>query len=348
MTERELWLAIENSQVAVVERYLNQTTNFNNNLEDRVKPNINGLTDTIYKSPLLHMACVGSSTTVIRLLLAQSDIDVNKTDSRNWTALMKACAHGNLPAVQLLLEDMRVNLEARNKIANTALNLAISYERQDVIKWWIASGRELVVTDAMLREASSRRSTSLHSLLLRFKQQPEITRQSIRVELNFHDRLAADIFSLVVLHCDGYLTVHSVSRPSDSRPSGSQLSDSRPSGSQPSDSQCYVERIITSSRSNKKTMTGEDAALNKKVVADNNNQTAGNSQTVNNKTVNNDDSKIARSISFFNITSQLPMELQMAICFRAIGLTKTNINSNKVEWALKATLFAIYWDSKQR
>ena len=82
----------------------------------------------------------------------------------------------------------------------------------DVVKWWIASGREMDLgtpgdfdTDAII-VAKNHGKTEVVTLLERFKENPE-TRHAVRVELGCLDELAAEVFALVVFVSDGLLQV---------------------------------------------------------------------------------------------------------------------------------------------
>ena len=92
--------------------------------------------------------------------------------------------------------------------------LAAYHGHRDVIKWWIASGREMDLgtpgndqTDAI---GVARRSgqTEIVALLKRFKENPLETRHATKVELDWYHALAAEMFALVVFVSDGLLQVN--------------------------------------------------------------------------------------------------------------------------------------------
>ena len=83
----------------------------------------------------------------------------------------------------------------------------------DVIKWWIASGREMDLgkpgeweTDA-IGAAKNKGKTEVVTLLEIFKENPMETRHTVRVELGWYDLAAAEMFALVVFLCDGLLQI---------------------------------------------------------------------------------------------------------------------------------------------
>jgi len=81
----------------------------------------------------------------------------------------------------------------------------------DIIRWWIALGREMDLgepggweTDA-IEVATKRRKTEVVTLLERFKNDAAKTKHTMRVELGLIDALAAEVFALVVFVSDGLL-----------------------------------------------------------------------------------------------------------------------------------------------
>ena len=139
---------------------------------------------------------------------------------------------------------------------------AARYGHLDVIKWWIASGREndlgkpgdVDKTDA-IGVAKKLGYAEVVTLLERFKENPVETRHDMRVELGFIDELAAEMFALVVFVSNGLL----------------QINDTTPSP----------------------------------------------------------------AARFFSIATQLPLELQMVLCFRQVGSAKEIIPSKESEAAFK-------------
>jgi len=144
----------------------------------------------------------------------------------------------------------------------TPLWRAACWGHLDVIKWWIASGREIDLgkpgevnmTDA-IGVAKERGKREVVSVLERFKENPEETRHAVRVELGLLDALAAKMFALVVFVSDGLLQINDTTPPPAAR--------------------------------------------------------------------------------FFKIAAQLPLELQMVLCFRQIGSAKEMISGRESEVAFK-------------
>jgi len=83
----------------------------------------------------------------------------------------------------------------------------------DVIKWWIASGREMDLgkpgkwgTDA-IGVAKMYDKAKVVTLLERFKENPKNTRHAVRLELGWYDEATAEMFAMVVFVSDGLLQV---------------------------------------------------------------------------------------------------------------------------------------------
>ena len=220
---------------------------------------------------LLHFACDGSrSSPVIPLLLAHPDIDVNAKDKSSFTPFIWAC-NGHTSCVREMLKDSRVQVKESDSGGSTPLRWAATYGHVNVIKWWIASGREMDVgkpgdwrTDA-IGKSKKEGKTEVATLLERFKSDATQTRQATRVEIGWYDQLAAEMFALVVFVSDGLL-----------------------------------------------------------------------------KTTDTTPSPAAR---FFNIATQLPLELQMVLCFRQVGSGKEIITGKESEAAFKELAESLLWSS---
>jgi len=220
---------------------------------------------------LLHHACnEDSRSAVIPLLLAHPEIDVNKTTGSGFCPFHYAC--GGFPScVREMLKDSMVKVSKPNNTGWTPLWCAAANGHLDVIKLWIASGRELDFgkpgdkrTDAIgagkkeeewRDEAGKKRKAEVVTLLERFKSDAAQTRHSIRAELGFVDDLAAEVFALVVFVSNGLLKI--------------------------------------------------------------------------------DDSTPSPAARFFNIARQLPLELQMVLCYHVVGSAKENIPGKDSEVAFK-------------
>jgi len=142
------------------------------------------------KFSLLHHACdEDGRSAVIPLLLAHPDIDVNRKNKYGSTPFYCAC-FGYTSSVREMLKDSRVKVNERNSYGYTPLHMAAYGDHFDIIKWWIASGREMDLgkpgdvykTDA-IGGAKEQGETEVVTLLERFKENPVETRHAMRVGL---------------------------------------------------------------------------------------------------------------------------------------------------------------------
>jgi len=166
------------------------------------------------KWTLLHDACNGDSrSAVIPLLLAHPDIDVNLKTKDGGTPFFWACC-GHASSVREMLKDSRVKVNSPNIYGSNPLWYAASHDHLDIIKWWIASGREMdlgipgdVEYADVIAGAKEEGRTEVVTLLERFKENLEETRYQVRVELGLLDALAAEVFAMVVFVSDGLLLI---------------------------------------------------------------------------------------------------------------------------------------------
>jgi len=143
-----------------------------------------------YGGTLLHSACRGSDhcSPVIPLLLAHPDIDVNAKDSFGYTPFFLACYNGHSSCLREMLGDSRVNVHEPGNGCSPLWQAAVN-GHVDVIRWWIASGREMELgkpgdggTDA-IGAARERGYSGEVTLLERFKGDPARTRSEVRMQL---------------------------------------------------------------------------------------------------------------------------------------------------------------------
>ena len=91
----------------------------------------------------MQLACEGNRRSpVIPLFLAHPDIDANVKNSIGRTSFYLACG-GRSSCVREMLKDSRVKVNEPDNDGRTPLWWAAFNDQLDVIKWWIASGREI-------------------------------------------------------------------------------------------------------------------------------------------------------------------------------------------------------------
>ena len=81
-------------------------------------------------------ACQNGHKDVVKLLLENSDIEVNVIGNEGWTVSMIACSEGHKDIVRLLLDnsEMNINLNARDTLGRTTFMIACRKGRKGVVK----------------------------------------------------------------------------------------------------------------------------------------------------------------------------------------------------------------------
>ena len=141
--------AVQNGDAKKVAELMRQDPGFN----------VNMAVDA-YRCSTLHYACQGDQrSAVLPLLLAHPDIDVNVKTTYGYTPFSYAC-DGHTSCVRLLLKDSRVEVNEPDNGGSTPLWYAATNGHLNVIKWWMASGREMDLGEPGARckiDTSSRR-----------------------------------------------------------------------------------------------------------------------------------------------------------------------------------------------
>ena len=167
------------------------------------------------QSTALRQACADGQDPIAAILLAHPDIDVNLKNRDGYTPLYSATYCGRTACVRLLLKDPRVMPNEPNALGFLPVHRAVFYRHDDIIKWWIASGREMDLGEPRryddVLEVSTR--NYIKALMERFRENPLETRHAVRLELGLVAELAAELFALVVFVSDGLLQVKDTAAP---------------------------------------------------------------------------------------------------------------------------------------
>jgi len=184
------YLAAENGNAEELQEILRNNPNLDVNWRNE---NENG-------STALKIACQNGHDSIVSILLAHLDIDVNLKDLDGWTPFSSACWYGYTSCARLLLKDHRVKVNEPDKNGDTPLKWAAYFGHHDVIKWWIASGREMNLgtptkygTDG-IAAATREGKTEVASLHERFKSDATKTRSEVRLELGINGSLPFSLF----------------------------------------------------------------------------------------------------------------------------------------------------------
>jgi hypothetical protein len=110
--------------------------------------------------------------------------------------------------VKVFLKDFRVDTNLADEHGCTPLWWASRGEHLGMIRWMIASGRDLNL-DTRGQELIARTmyGRTVVSLLRKFIQNQGQTRREVRLELGLVDMEAAELFAMTVFLCDDYLRI---------------------------------------------------------------------------------------------------------------------------------------------
>jgi len=177
--EESLWDAVENDEIEEVKDILRGHPDININWKSEEE-----------NETVLHRACSHGLDSVVTILLRHPDIDVNakKSYSRE-TPFLLACAEGRTEVVKELLRNGQVLLNTPDKDGYTPLSLAAGAGYIDLIRWWVASGREVDLGEKPGKNADSvacakkNNRTAVVTLLKAFKDNPQQVRGEVRKEL---------------------------------------------------------------------------------------------------------------------------------------------------------------------
>jgi len=90
----------------------------------------------------IYYACSHDYDSIVSLFLTHPGIDVNQNSADLGTPFMDACQQGQICCAMLFLKDSRVKVNEPNSTGYTPLRQAAGNGHLDIIRWWIASGRD--------------------------------------------------------------------------------------------------------------------------------------------------------------------------------------------------------------
>lgn len=177
----------------------------------------------------------------------------------------------------------------------TPLYGAAYWRHLEVVRLWIASGREMdpgepgnEAGDVVL--VGKRRREELGVLLERFRANPAQTRGEVRRELGLFDDGAGEIFALVIFLCDGLLAISEGDGNANAK--GNANANAKGKGKE---------------------------------------KGKGKGTTAGNDDDGDDGDDTFGAARFFRIVRELPMDLQVVMCHRAVGSMGTSIPGDQRE-----------------
>ena len=163
--EKTFWDAAEDDKVEKMKSILRKNPSLN----------VNWMNEERKANAALHAACAYGHSSVVSILLAHPDTDPNLKERDGETPFKWACFSGSTSCVRLLLQDQRVIVNEPSDYGRTPLWQAANRGHLDILKWWIASGREMdlwtpgdSMTD-VIGGAKKGGQTEVMTLLGRFK-----------------------------------------------------------------------------------------------------------------------------------------------------------------------------------
>ena len=92
----------------------------------------------------LYNACQNEHITVVKMLLEDDRIDVNKVDYHGQTALHSACMSNCIDIIKFLMDDSRVDINKKDNVDNTVFHFSCTGGRTDIIQLFIDDERALL------------------------------------------------------------------------------------------------------------------------------------------------------------------------------------------------------------
>lgn len=123
-------------------------------------------------------AAVGATPALRLLHRIRSDVNV-QCEETGWTPLHAAVFCNHFEALQVLIGEMRADLNARDKYGQTVLMRASIDGKQDVIEYLLARGASIDLVDkdgrsALMLAANRNRADAVKALLKKGKANPQL------------------------------------------------------------------------------------------------------------------------------------------------------------------------------
>jgi hypothetical protein len=185
----ELFKLVEKNNDYSVSITLNNMT-----LEEGVRQ-INWKNPDLHEITCIHLASNNGLPKILGMLLAHPSADVNIKDQWGCTPFYHACWNNKADCLKVLLKSERVDVDEPRVIEGkpwSPLKVCVHGNRIELVKIWIASGRELKFRKGVESEifyAQNRYFSGMEILLKRFREFPEKVRAEIQKEIGWSAEL---------------------------------------------------------------------------------------------------------------------------------------------------------------
>ena len=170
---------------------------------------------TTDKNTILRVVVMSDRAEILPTVLKLNGVDVNH-EYAGTNMLTLAVKNWCMETMKILLRDSRVDVNKPDSDGRTPLWWMSFYGNVEMIKWMIASGREINLDKkgewddqnmTPIEVAKDMYKTKVVSLLERFSENQEQTRREIRKELGLGKSDAAEVFATIVFLCDDFLSL---------------------------------------------------------------------------------------------------------------------------------------------
>jgi len=153
----------------------------------------------------LHLACQFGLPKMLKVLLEHHGSDPNHKNRGGSTPFSICCHIGSTNCAKLLLKDERVDVNLNDDSGLGPLKWAAYGGHFDLLKWTVASGRILEVNVGDAETATMMGRPEVAEMVMKYLGDREQYVHSVRKELGIGAAIAAEVFVLVVMLCDGFL-----------------------------------------------------------------------------------------------------------------------------------------------
>jgi len=121
---------------------------------------------------------------IVKLLLNENRVDVNKANEDGYTPFHIACEYGHIEILKLLLNDKRIDINKARNDGETPLFFACLSGNIKIVELLLACGRDISLEDESGEEVIYLvEKAVIVDLLDSFERNPHETRSKLRIQL---------------------------------------------------------------------------------------------------------------------------------------------------------------------